>query len=185
MSTPVATTSEMPTSTSTRFRLEAHVDMDIVYRKSQEISWLRAARSERRRPVWRICSDPLGVRHKNASAAYISSGYESCAHCGAYKPYDVALRLWHSTGQHYTPYSSRSGPLLYRVYIGKATASLQRLFYAKRAQNAGDNLLSPYRSTIGSRRLNFRVRNENGCGPSDKSPASWARLALKNHTHRN
>ena len=34
---------------------------------------------------------------------------------------------------------------------------------------------SPLASTIGSRELNFRVRNGNGCDLSDKSPAFWAR----------
>ena len=37
-------------------------------------------------------------------------------------------------------------------------------------------IYSPLSSTIDSRRLNCRVRNENGCGPSDKSPAFWVRL---------
>ena len=43
---------------------------------------------------------------------------------------------------------------------------------------------SPLTSTIGSRRLNCRVRNENGCGPPDKSPASYARfLRLRRRTN--
>ncbi len=47
--------------------------------------------------------------------------------------------------------------------------------FAKHTQNAGDNLLSPFRSTIGSRGLDCRVRNGNGYDPSDKSPAFWVR----------
>jgi hypothetical protein len=37
---------------------------------------------------------------------------------------------------------------------------------------SGGYLLSPLRSTIGARRLNFRVRNGNGCDPSAKPPDS-------------
>lgn len=55
---------------------------------------------------------------------------------------------------------------------------------AKHAQDAGDYLLSqPVKaSTIGSRGLDCRVRNGIGYDPSDKSPASWARLALMMQT---
>jgi len=36
----------------------------------------------------------------------------------------------------------------------------------------------PYMSTIGSGRLNCRVRNENGCDPSDKAPTQKAQDLL-------
>ncbi len=55
------------------------------------------------------------------------------------------------------------------------------MYKRKRAHSAGDNLLSlPVKaSTIGSRGLDCRVRNEIGYDPSDESPALQARFACK------
>lgn len=65
----------------------------------------------------------------------------------------------------------------------KSRTNMCGFYFLKHTQNAGDNLLSPFRSTIGSRGLDFRVRNGNGYDPSDKSPAFWARFCSQLRTY--
>ena len=55
------------------------------------------------------------------------------------------------------------------LYHSKKT-SLVKGFLENQILSVGDSLLSPWKSIIGSTRLNFSVRNGKRCGPCDKSP---------------
>jgi hypothetical protein len=90
-----------------------------------------------------------------------------------------------SENRPYDEFPSRT-PFHFLIIYTNAKTALGRFLHSGNV-NAPRTLAttySPLASTIGSRELNFRVRNGNGCGLSDKSPAFWARCTCqKTNTH--